>query len=250
MNVYLAEFLGTAILLLLGNGVVANVVLDQTKGNNSGWIVIAGGWGLAVFVAVVCTGEFSGAHINPAVTLGTAAAGTFKWALVPGYIAAQLAGGFVGAVLVYVLYHDHYHVTDDADSKLATFCTSPAIRSPVRNFLNEVVATFVLVLTVLLMADATFAWDGDGPTGKIGLGSVGALPVGLLVVAIGLSLGGTTGYAINPARDLSPRVAHALLPIAGKRDSDWSYSWIPVLGPITGGLLASLLYRLSITQAL
>jgi glycerol uptake facilitator protein len=247
MNQYLAEFLGTAILVLLGNGVVANVVLRKTKGNNGGWIVISAGWGLAAYVAVVCVAPFSGAHINPAVTLGLAEAGKFSWSHLPGYVIAQFGGGFVGAVLVYCFYRLHYDATDDADSKLATFCTSPAIRSYPANFFSELLGTFVLVLTVLLAAGATFTSDDNGSSGTIGLGAVGALPVGLLVCAIGLCLGGTTGYAINPARDLSPRLAHAILPVAGKRDSDWSYSWIPVLGPLAGGTLAALLYRVTVT---
>ena len=242
MNVYLAELLGTAILVLLGNGVVANVVLDRTKGRDAGWIVVTAGWGIAVFVAVVCVAESSGAHINPAVTLGVAVAGEFEWARVPGYILAQLLGAFLGAVIVYFFYHGHYAATSDGDRKLATFCTAPAIRSPVTNFFCEVVGTFVLVFTVLLAADSSLE-VADGSTARIGLGALGALPVGLLVFGIGLSLGGTTGYAINPARDLSPRAAHALLGIPGKRDSDWSYAWIPSLGPMVGGALAALTYR-------
>ena len=246
MNVYFAEFLGTAILVLLGNGVVANVVLKKTKGSDVGWIVITAGWGLAVFIAVVCTEQFSGAHINPAVTFGVAVAGKFDWALVPGYIAAQMGGGFLGAILVYFFYWSHYQVTDDAASKLATFCTSPAVRSTFSNLFSEVIATLVLVITVLLIAGANFSSEDGGSSGTIGLGAVGALPVGLLVFAIGLSLGGTSGYAINPARDLSPRLAHAVLPVPGKRDSDWGYSWIPVLGPLAGAVLAALIYRLTL----
>lgn len=240
MNPYLAEFVGTAILLLLGNGVVANVVLSQTKGHQGGWIVITAGWGLAVYVAVLCVAAFSGAHINPAVSLGLAVAGKFEWLKVPGYLGAQMLGGFCGAVLVYLFYKDHYDVTDDADAKLGSFCNAPSIRSSVRNLLCEAVGTFVLLAAILLevkpMLDAA---DGKVP---VGLGSLGALPVGLVVFAIGLSLGGTTGYAINPARDLAPRIAHALLPIRGKRDSDWGYSWIPVLGPILGAVVAGLIF--------
>ena len=250
MNRYLAEFIGTALLVLLGNGVVANVVLSRTKGNGGGWIVICAGWGFAVFVAVLCVGQFSGAHINPAVTIGLAVAGAgdnpFPWADVPGYIMAQLAGGLVGAGIVYVFYMSHYDETEDADLKLATFCTAPAIRSLKLSFLCEVIATFVLVYAVLLSTDVTFTL-GVGASAqkvKVGLGSVGALPVGLIVFGIGLSLGGTTGYAINPARDLGPRIAHALLPIAGKRDSDWQYAVVPVLGPIVGSLSAALLFKL------
>jgi len=245
MQAYLAEFVGTALLILLGNGVVANVVLPKTKGNASGWIVITFGWGMAVFVAVWCVGPLSGAHINPAVTMGLALAGDFDWSLVQGYIVAQFAGAIVGAALVYLFYRDHYAASDDPDAKLATFATSPAIRSAPNNLFSEVIGTMVLVLAVLLAVDPSItradsiATDGDGL--KIGLGTLGALPVGLLVLAIGLSLGGTTGYAINPARDLGPRIAHQLLPIPGKRDSDWSYAWIPIVGPLLGAALAVLL---------
>mgnify|MGYP001103818610 FL=1 len=240
MTPFLAEFVGTALLLLLGNGVVANVVLKDTKGSDSGWIVITLGWGMAVFVAVFCVAAFSGAHINPAVTLGLAVAGSFAWASVPGYLAAQFLGGAVGAGLVWAHYHPHFAATEDLDAKLAVFCTAPAIRKTGANFVSEVIGTFVLVFGVLYMVAPDLAGSGDTAGA---LGAVDALPVGLLVLAIGLALGGTTGYAINPARDLSPRLMHALLPIAGgKRDSDWSYAWIPVLGPITGGVVAALAY--------
>ena len=241
MNVYLAELLGTAILILLGNGVVANVVLDRTKGHGAGWIVICAGWGFAVYTAVLCVGETSGAHINPAVTLGVALAGRFAWDQVPGYIAAQLVGAFVGAVVVYLFYMKHYEATADADGKLATFSTSPNIRHFGLNLLCEAVATFVLVYAVLLISDPSFAWAATGVAASVpvGLGSIGAVRVGLVVFAIGLSLGGTTGYAINPARDLGPRLAHAVLPIAGKRDSDWGYAAVPVVGPLIGAALAA-----------
>ncbi len=241
MNVYLAELLGTAILILLGNGVVANVVLERTKGHGAGWIVICAGWGFAVYTAVLCVGETSGAHINPAVTVGVALAGQFDWGQVPGYIAAQMVGAFVGAVLVYLFYMQHYDVTADADGKLATFCTGPSIRHVGLNLLCEVVATFVLVYAVLLISDPSFAWATTGAAAPVpvGLGSIGAVRVGLVVFAIGLSLGGTTGYAINPARDLGPRLAHAVLPIAGKRDSDWGYAAVPVVGPLLGAALAA-----------
>lgn len=247
MQQYIAEFVGTAILVLLGNGVVANVVLDKTKGNAAGWIVISMGWGMAVFVAVMCVAEISGAHINPAVTIGLAAAGKFAWELVPGFIAAQMLGAVLGGALVYLFYRDHYHVTKDADAKLATFCTSPNIRNLPVNFASEVIGTFVLVFAVLMAVDPSIGFaetvKGVEQTPmKLGLGAVGALPVGLIVLAIGLSLGGTTGYAINPARDLGPRIVHALLPIPGKRDSDWSYSWVPVIGPIIGAVIAALVY--------
>jgi glycerol uptake facilitator protein len=239
---YLAEFIGTAILILLGNGVVANVVLERTKGHGSGWIVIAFGWGMAVFVGVWCVEAISGAHLNPAVTLGLAAAGNFEWADVVPYVVAQLFGAIFGAGLVFLFYRPHYDVTSDADAKLATFCTAPAIRSPWSNLVSEVIGTLILVLAVILAVKPTVNFGQANAafpsTGEIGLGALGALPVGLLVLAIGLSLGGTTGYAINPARDLGPRIAHALLPVPGKRDSDWRYAWIPVVGPLIGALLA------------
>ena len=233
MTPFLGELIGTAILVLLGNGVVANVVLSGTKGEGAGWIVITWGWGMAVFVAVFTVAAFSGAHINPAVTLGLALAGKFAWGDVPAYVAAQFIGAAVGTTLVWLVYRDHYAQTRDPDAKLATFCTGPALRNPVSNLVSEIVGTFILVFAVLFLAVAVF-----------GLGGLDALPVGLLVLAIGLSLGGTTGYAINPARDLAPRLMHALLPIPGKRDSDWGYAWIPVVGPLIGAVLAALTYLL------
>jgi len=231
MTPFLAEIIGTALLVLLGDGVVANVVLKGTKGSNSGWIVITLGWGMAVFVAVFCVASESGAHINPAVTLGLAVAGKFPWANVPAYLAAQFIGAALGAVLVWVHHRPHFAATEDAEAKLSVFCTVPAIRAPFSNFIAEVIGTFVLVFAVLFMA-----------TPEVGLGALDALPVGLVVLAIGLSLGGTTGYAINPARDLSPRLIHFLLPIPGKRDSNWGYAWIPVAGPVAGAVLAALAY--------
>ncbi|MDX1653763.1 MAG: MIP/aquaporin family protein [Candidatus Competibacteraceae bacterium] len=232
MTPFVGEIIGTALLILLGNGVVANVVLEGTKGQNSGWIVITWGWGMAVFVAVFTVGVFSGAHINPAVTVGLAIAGKFEWVRVPAYIIAQFIGAFIGSALVWLVYRPHFAVTKDLDLKLAVFCTGPGIRNTTENLISEVIGTFVLVFTVLFLAVSTF-----------GLGALDALPVGLLVLSIGLSLGGTTGYAINPARDLGPRIMHALLPIpGGKRDSDWGYWWIPVVGPIIGAVLAGLLY--------
>lgn len=248
MVAYIGEFLGTFLLVLLGNGVVANVELTKTKGHHAGWIVITFGWGMAVFVGVWCVGPMSGAHLNPAVSLGLAAAGEFAWEYVAGYMTAQMAGAIAGGVLVYLVYRDHYGVTDDTNAKLATFSTGPAIRRNSSNFLSEAVGTMVLVLAVLLAVEPTLATEGptiaglEMPSAKIGLGTLGALPVGLLVFSIGLSLGGTTGYAINPARDLGPRLAHAFLPIPGKRDSDWSYAWIPVVGPLAGALLAAAIY--------
>jgi glycerol uptake facilitator protein len=239
MHPYLAEFVGTAVLLLLGNGVVCNVVLRETKGHASGWLVIATGWGLAVFVAVAMVGRFSGAHINPAVTVGLAAAERFPWAEVVPYIAAQFAGAFVGTTLAFAAYYQHYQRTQDPGATLATFATAPAIRSPGFNILTEAVGTFALVFAILL-----FATEGEvdiqGRTAAVGLGSLGALPAGLLVFCIGLGLGGPTGYAINPARDLGPRLAHAVLPVPGKGGSDWGYAAVPVVGPIIGGALAAL----------
>jgi len=245
MKSYLAEFLGTALLILLGNGVVANVVLPKTKGSGSGWIVITFGWGMAVFVAVWCVGPISGAHINPAVTMGLAIAEKFAWNRVPGFVLAQVLGAIVGAVLVFLIYRDHYAESDDPDAKLATFATGPAIRNLSANLLSEMIGTFVLMFAVLRAVEPSISRDLSDPEGpglKIGLGALGALPVGLLVLAIGLSLGGTTGYAINPARDLGPRIAHTLLPIRGKRDSDWAYAFIPIVGPLLGAIFAVVLW--------
>jgi glycerol uptake facilitator len=247
MKACLAEFIGTALLVLLGNGVVANVVLPKTKGNGSGWIVITFGWGMAVFVAVWCVAPISGAHLNPAVTVGLALAEKFAWDQVRDFIAAQLLGGIVGASLVFLFYRDHYVVSNDPDGKLATFATAPAIRNLPCNLVSEIIGTFVLMFAVLLAVEpsitAVDAAAATTPGMKMGLGSLGALPVGLLVLSIGLSLGGTTGYAINPARDLGPRIAHAILPIPGKRDSDWTYAWVPVIGPLIGTFVAVLLLR-------
>lgn len=244
MNPYFAEFLGTAILLFMGNGVVANVVLSETKGHGSGWIVISAGWGFAVYSAVLCVEQFSGAHINPAVTIGLAAAGEFPWVQVPSYIVAQVIGAFVGTCLVFVFYYSHYVRTDDQSLKLATFSTAPSVRNAPLNLFCEITATFILVYAVLLTADPTLEIPAIAGTQsvKVGLGSIGAIRVGLMVFAIILSLGGTTGAAINPARDLGPRIAHTLLPVPDKGSSDWSYAWIPVFGPILGGLLAAGLF--------
>ena len=242
MNPIVAEFIGTALLVIFGNGVVANVVLARTKGNNSGWIVITAGWAFAVFVGIFCSQRFSGAHLNPAVTLAMAVAGKLAWSNVAGYMLAQMLGGFAGGVMVFLFYREHFKVTEDAGGKLACFCTAPNIRNLPQAFFCEVVGTFLLVLPVFLMTEVTFKMPGSGGAFSevpIGLGTLGALPVGLLVFAIGLSLGGTTGYAINPARDLGPRMAHALMPIPGRRDSDWSYAWVPVVAPLVGGLLAA-----------
>lgn len=252
MNPVLAEFIGTTILVIFGNGVVANVVLSKTKGNGAGWIVITTGWALAVFVGVFSSQSFSGAHLNPAVTFAMAQAGKFAWADVAGYVLAQMAGGVVGGVLVYFFYRAHFRSTEDGNAKLACFCTAPNIRGQAQAFFCETFGTFLLVLPVFLMTDAKIKLPTSaGATSEviIGLGTLGALPVGLLVFAIGLSLGGTTGYAINPARDLGPRLAHAFLPIPGKRDSDWGYAWVPVLGPLFGGLLAALVHSMLIRHS-
>ncbi len=238
----LAEFVGTFILLLLGNGVVANVVLSGTKGHGGGWLVICAGWGFSVFTAVACVAEYSGAHLNPAVTIGLAAAGSdpdLTALKVTGFIVAQMGGAMLGAALVYFFYMPYYNATKDPSAKLATFCTAPNIRSFPNAFISEVLATFVLVFAAIMMAGASFTVAGAAAPTKVGLGSVGAIPIGLVVFTIGMCLGGTSGYAINPARDLGPRIVHAILPIPNKRDSDWKYAPIPVFGPIVGGVLAA-----------
>ncbi len=227
------EFIGTLVLVLLGDGVVASNLLNKSKGQNGGWVVVTMAWGFAVMCGVFISGPYSGAHLNPAVSIGLAAAGQFSWAYVPAYIAAQMLGGLAGAVLVYVFYKDHFDVTDDPEAKLAIFCTMPAIPDKGRNLFCEFVGTWLLVFVIL-----SFSTSGNTP--EVGLGSIGSFPVTMLVMAIGMSLGGATGYAINPARDLAPRIAHAILPIKGKRDSGWGYSWIPVVGPVLGGLFAAL----------
>lgn len=229
---FFGEVIGTALLLLLGDGVVANVVLKGTKGNNGGWIVVTFGWAMAVFVGVFVSAGVSKAHLNPAVTLGLAAAGKFDWASVPMYLAAQMIGACAGSGLVWLQYKSHFDVTEDKEAKLGVFCTGPAIRALGLNLISEILGTAVLVYAVLHITT---------PSG--GLGSLDALPVALVVLVIGISLGGTTGYAINPARDLGPRLMHAVLPIANKRDGDWGYAWVPVLGPILGALLATVIYK-------
>lgn len=231
MKPLVAEFVGTALLLLLGCGVVANVVLKATKGHGAGWIVIAFGWAMAVFAGVVVSAGGSGAHLNPAVSVGLAVAGKFPLASVPGYVVAQLLGAMVGAGLVWVMYRPHFAATDDPALKLAVFATAPAIADTASNLASEILGTFVLVFLALMISS---------PEG--GLGSLDALPIALVVLVIGLSLGGTTGYAINPARDLGPRLAHALLPIPGKGDGGWAYAWVPIVGPIIGACLAGLAY--------
>jgi len=234
LSIFGAEVIGTALLILLGNGVVACVLLNLSKGQNAGWIVISFGWGMAVMVGVFAVVQFSGAHLNPAITLGFAVAGNTNWGDIPEYLAGQFVGAFIGATLVWLAYLDHWRETEDPGLKLACFSTIPAIRNPVSNFITEVIGTFVLVFGVL-------AFFADKATAATGLGG---LIVGLLVLAIGLSLGGPTGYAINPARDLGPRIMHAILPIAGKGTSDWGYAWIPVVAPLVGGVVAAGAFKL------
>jgi glycerol uptake facilitator protein len=241
MTPFIAEIIGTFMLILLGGGVVANVVLEKTKSNDLGWMVITTAWGFAVFVGVSVAGPISGAHLNPAVSIGLAVAGKFDWSLVLEYVFAQFIGAMLGAFCVWVFYRDHFKATEDGELKKAVFCTSPAIRNFSSNLISEIIGCFVLVFVILYFTGANLndAVNGAIP---IGLGSLGAVPVAILVWVIGLSLGGTTGYAINPARDLGPRIIHAILPIKNKATSDWSYSWIPVVGPIIGAVLAALLF--------
>ena len=238
MEVYLFEFIGTGLLMLLGNGIVANAVLANSKGSDSGWVGIVLAWGIAVFVGVYVSADVSGAHINPAVTIGLAVAGKFSWEFVPGYILAQILGAMAGTSTVWLAYKKQYDTTEDQEAIRATFCTSPAIRSPFWNFVTEVIGTFALVFGVFFIAGGTV--NGE----SISLGSLDALPVALLVMGIGFGLGGPTGYAINPARDFGPRIMHALLPIPKKGNSDWKYALIPIVGPITGGVLAALVFLL------
>ncbi len=234
MSPFLGEFIGTALLITLGGGVVANVVLNKTKGNNSGWIVITFGWAMAVFVGVYASTSLGGSgHLNPAVTIALSTLGDFDSSLLGTYLAAQFAGAFTGAVISWIAYKQHFDETADKDLKLAVFCTGPAIRNPFYNLITEIIGTFMLLFGALVASKSAAT-----------LGALDALPVAFLVLAIGLSLGGPTGYAINPARDLGPRIAHFILPIKGKRDSDWSYSWIPVVGPIVGALLAAWLFKM------
>ena len=234
-----AEFFGTAILIILGDGVVANVVLQRTKGHDSGWIVITAGWAFGVTIAVYCVNSISGAHLNPAVSIALASIGSFPWNRVPLYIAAQVAGGFVGGVIVWLAYLPHWKATPDPTSKLAVFSTIPAIRAPGANFGSELIGGFMLVLALLaVLGPGNFVPGSDLAKG------IGPVLVGVIVMAIGLSLGGPTGYAINPARDLGPRIAHAVLPIEGKGTSDWQYALIPIIAPTVGGVLGALCYRL------
>lgn len=233
MNIFTGELLGTFLLIILGNGVVANVVLNKTKGNNSGWIVIAFGWAIAVFVGVFVAAPLSGAHLNPAITLSLAVLNKISWSEVPQFFAGQMAGAMLGSLGVWGSYFQHFRATEDHGAKLAVFATGPAIRSTFHNLVTEIIGTFILVLAVLHIIKPSNS-----------LGALDALPAALLVLGIGLSLGGPTGYAINPARDLGPRIMHALLPIGSKGKSDWAYSWIPVVGSFLGGLLAAGVYYL------
>jgi glycerol uptake facilitator protein len=234
MSPFLGEFIGTALLIIMGDGVVANVVLNKTKGNNSGWIVITFGWAMAVFIGVFAATKMGSlGHLNPAVTIALASIGDFKTSLIAPYIAGQFAGAITGSVIVWMAYKQHFDETENKDLKLAVFCTAPAIRSTGHNLLTEIIGTFILMFGALAMTPASTPFA-----------TIDALPVGLLVLGIGLSLGGPTGYAINPARDLGPRIAHFILPIKNKRDSDWGYSWIPVLGPLIGAISAAHIYGL------
>ncbi len=237
MSTFIAELIGTAVLIIIGNGVVANVVLPKTKGHGGGLLAICFGWALAVFIAVYMTGSVSGAHLNSAVTIALAVAGKFSWADVPSYLTAQLLGAMLGAFVVWLTYRQHFDASEDASIKLASFCTGPSISNPLQNLLTETIATTVFILGVLFITKADAS-----------LGSLDALPVALLVMGIGLGLGGPTGWAINPARDLGPRIMHALLPIKNKGGSNWSYSWIPVLGPVIGACLAVFVYQLLVVS--
>ncbi len=232
MTPFVSELTGTALLIILGDGVVANVILHKTKGNSGGLIAITFGWAIAVFVGVYVSASASGAHLNPAVTIALATIGKFEWSQVPVYLAAQMLGAMLGALIVWIAYRQHFNETEDAATKLGVFCTSPSISKPVDNILAEIIGTFVFILSILFITKS-----------QNSLGSLDALPVALLVLGIGLSLGGPTGYAINPARDLGPRIMHAILPIKNKGGSDWKYSWIPVAGPIIGAILAALVWQ-------
>ena len=239
MTPFIAELIGTFILIVLGNGVVCNVVLKGTKGHNSGWIVITTGWAMAVYVAVLFAAPYSGAHLNPAVTVSLAIAGLFEWSQVPLFIAAQFIGAMAAMVPLWITHKDHYDATVDSDSIRATFCNTPAIPNTFRNLMTEILGTFIFVFAVLYVSEPELALGER--EGLIGLGSLGAIPVAFIVWAVGISLGGPTGYAINPARDLGPRIMHAILPLEGKGNSGWNYAWIPVVGPLVGGALAACL---------
>jgi glycerol uptake facilitator protein len=237
MTPFLAELLGTMLLVLFGDGVVANVVLSRSKGQNSGWIVITAGWAAAVTIAVYAVNALSGAHLNPAVTIALATVGKFAWASVPTYVLAQMIGAFLGGVLVWLTYLPHWAVTEDKGLKLAAFCTGPAVRQPVANLITEIIATAALVLGLMSVLTPANLVPNTGFANAFA-----PLLVGVIVFGIGLSLGGSTGYAINPARDLGPRIAHAILPIPGKGSSDWGYAWVPVIGPIIGGVIGAMAY--------
>ena len=239
MSPFVAEIIGTMLLIIFGDGVVANTLLHKSKGQNSGWIVVTTGWGLGLAVAVYCVGQISGAHLNPAVTVAMAVIGKFSWREVPGYVLAQMIGAFLGAVMVWLSYLPHWRLTEDKGAKLAVFCTGPGVRQPAANLITEIVGTFVLMIGLL----AILSPSNLVPNAGFDKG-FGPFLVGVLVWAIGLSLGGPTGYAINPARDLGPRLAHFVLPIAGKGGSDWAYAWVPVIGPIIGGVLGALCYQM------
>ena len=241
MDSFLAEFIGTTILMLLGVGVNANTSLKNTiGGENSNWVLVSMGWGLSVFVAVFITGQFSGAHLNPAVTIGLATIGKFSWSLVPTYIFIQLLGAIFGSWLAYLVYIDHYRLTDNEDTVRGSFCTGPAIKNYKNNFFSEIIATFILVFGIFYIVEPNLEIQGE--VVNFGLGALDALPVGILVWVIGMTLGGTTGFAINPARDFGPRLVYSLLPRKNK-NADWSYSWVPIFGPFSGAILAGLLYN-------
>lgn len=241
MSEFIAELVGTMLLILLGLGVVANVALDKTKGNGGGVILVTLAWGFAVYVGVVVAGPYSGAHLNPAVTIGLAVAGKFAWSSVLSFVLAQIIGAALGCILLVAMYWDHFQLTTDLNAKLGVFATGAEIRNPIPNLLSEAIGTFVLIMGVLYIAGPTIEGSAVGEA-KIGLGSVGALPVALFVVVIGMALGGTTGYAINPTRDLVPRLMHNILPLGEKRDSDWGYAWVPLFGPLLGAIAAALIY--------
>jgi len=238
MTAYIFEFIGTAMLILIGNGVVANLVLKGTKGADLGWVGISLAWGIAVFIGVFISANASGAHLNPAVTIGLATAGKFSWSLVPGYVFTQVLGAMMGNLLIWLNYKKQYDETEDSSAILGTFCTTPAIRNPFWNMVSEIIGTFTLVFGVFFIARGSFGAEA------ISLGSLDALPVALLVIGIGFGLGGPTGYAINPARDFGPRLLHALLPLKNKGTSDWSYAWVPIVGPFIGAVLAALAFML------
>lgn len=247
MTAWTAELIGTALLVLFGNGVVANVVLPKTKGNNSGWIVITVGWALAVYIGAFCSDKYSGAHLNPAVSIAMFVVGKMTFETTISYMIAQCIGALIGSTLVYLYYREHFRACEDSQAKLACFCTGANIRNHAQSFFCETVGTFALILPILLMISPTVDLSSMGSQfsqAKIGMGSLGLLPVAMLVFGIGVSLGGTTGYAINPARDLIPRLVHSLLPISGKGSSQWDYAWVPVAGPILGAVLAAMIYKL------